>query len=179
MCKKIISLIIFTLAFISQASAQSFTLQGRVTDENLNPIELASVSVVKQQKFTLTSLKGEYTLQLESADSVEVTFSMIGYRSKTRVLRNPRGRQTLQIILFEDDYTLDEVSVKEMKRQTGQTQELKKEDIKHMPSTTGNAVEEMIQMQAGVSSHNELSSQYNVRGGSFDENSVYINRHKL
>ena len=158
-----------------EVNAQSFTLQGRVTDENLNPIEMASVSVVKQQKFTLTSLKGEFSLQLESADSVAVTFSMIGYKSKTRVLRNPRGKQTLQIILFEDDYTINEVSVTEMKRQTTQTQELDKEDIKNMPSTTGNAVEEMIQMQAGVSTHNELSSQYNVRGGSFDENSVYIN----
>ncbi|MBQ2524401.1 MAG: carboxypeptidase-like regulatory domain-containing protein, partial [Prevotella sp.] len=172
---KLSYLIIFFLAFTLQATAQSFTLQGRVTDENLNPIELASVSVVKQQKFTLTSLKGEFSLQLESADSVAVTFSMIGYKSKTRVLRNPRGKQTLQIILFQDDYTINEVSVTEMKRQTGQTQELKKEDIKNMPSTTGNAVEEMIQMQAGVSTHNELSSQYNVRGGSFDENSVYIN----
>ncbi|MBQ2216999.1 MAG: carboxypeptidase-like regulatory domain-containing protein, partial [Prevotella sp.] len=164
---KLSYLIIFFLAFTLQATAQSFTLQGRVTDENLNPIELASVSVVKQQKFTLTSLKGEFSLQLESADSVAVTFSMIGYKSKTRVLRNPRGKQTLQIILFQDDYTINEVSVTEMKRQTGQTQELKKEDIKNMPSTTGNAVEEMIQMQAGVSTHNELSSQYNVRGGSF------------
>ena len=43
------------------------------------------------------------------------------------------------------------------------------------PSATGNAVEELIQQQAGVSTHSELSSQYNVRGGSFDENSVYIN----
>ena len=77
-----------------EVNAQSFTLQGRVTDENLNPIEMASVSVVKQQKFTLTSLKGEFSLQLESADSVAVTFSMIGYKSKTRVLRNPRGKQT-------------------------------------------------------------------------------------
>ena len=47
--------------------------------------------------------------------------------------------------------------------------------MKVAPSTTGNAVEELVQQQAGVSSHNELSSQYNVRGGSFDENSVYIN----
>lgn len=168
-------LIIIFLACVAHVGAQTFTLQGRVTDDKLNPIELASVSVVKQQKVALTSLKGEFSLQLESADSVVVSFSMIGYKTKTRVLRNPQGKQTLQIILFEDDYTLNEVSVSEMKRQTGQTQELKKEDVKNMPSTTGNAVEEMIQMQAGVSTHNELSSQYNVRGGSFDENSVYIN----
>lgn len=48
-------------------------------------------------------------------------------------------------------------------------------NIRNTPSTTGNAVEELVQQQAGVSTHNELSSQYNVRGGSFDENSVYIN----
>lgn len=54
-------------------------------------------------------------------------------------------------------------------------QQLKKDDIKNMPSVSGNAVEEMLQGQAGVSTHNELSSKYNVRGGSFDENSVYIN----
>ena len=42
-------------------------------------------------------------------------------------------------------------------------------------STTGNAVEELVTSQAGVSSHSELSSQYNVRGGSFDENVVYLN----
>ena len=104
---------------------------------------------------------------------------MIGYKTKTRVLRNPRGKQTLQVVLFEEDYQLGEVQVTEMKRQTGQTQELKKEDLKHMPSTTGNAVEEMIQAQAGVSTHSELSSQYNVRGGSFDENSVYINNQEV
>ena len=48
-------------------------------------------------------------------------------------------------------------------------------DVRALPSASGNAVEELIQQQAGVSTHNELSSQYNVRGGSFDENSVYIN----
>ena len=47
--------------------------------------------------------------------------------------------------------------------------------MKMSPSVGGNAVEELIQSQAGVSTHSELSSQYNVRGGSFDENSVYIN----
>lgn len=59
--------------------------------------------------------------------------------------------------------------------QHGTTEELKIETTKQGPSATGNAVEEMIQTQAGVSTHSELSSQYNVRGGTFDENSVYIN----
>ena len=155
--------------------AQTFTLQGRVLDENNSPIEFVSVSCMKQGKMTMTSLKGEYSLQLHSADSVEIRFSMIGYRTKVRVLRRPRGRQTLQVVLHSSDNELGEVTVTGTKIQTGQTQELKKEDLKRIPSASGNAVEELIQSQAGVSTHSELSSQYNVRGGSFDENSVYIN----
>lgn len=157
------------------ACAQSFTLVGRVTDEKMNPIELATVAVVKQGKATMTSLKGEFQLHLTTADSVVIRFSMIGYKTKTRVLRHPRGKQTLQVVLYPSEQTLDEVTVREMKRQTTQTQELRVKDMENAPSASGNAVEELIQSQAGVSTHNELSSQYNVRGGSFDENSVYIN----
>jgi len=163
------------LAITITVAAQSFTLRGRVSDENNNPVELASVSCLAQGKATVTSLKGEFQLHLQSADSVVITFSMIGYRSKTRVLRKPRGTQTLQIVLYEEAGNLGEVSVTGQKIQSGQTQELSTDQLKSMPSATGNAVEELIQSQAGVSTHSELSSQYNVRGGAFDENSVYIN----
>lgn len=156
------------------ASAQTFTLQGRVTDENNEPIEFASVSCLKQGKMTMTSLKGEYSMQLHSADSVVIKFSMIGYKAKTRVLRRPRGKQTLQIVLHSDENQLGEVTVTGKKIETGQMEDISKDHLKSLPSASGNAVEELIQSQAGVSTHSELSSQYNVRGGSFDENSVYI-----
>lgn len=156
------------------ATAQTFTLQGRVADKDNNPIELASVAVVAQGKMTMTNLKGEYSITLHSADSVVVRYSMIGYRSKTRVLRNPRGKQTL-LVQLADDNELGEVVVEGKTPQHGTTKQLDVEDVKQGPSVTGNAVEELIQSQAGVSTHNELSSQYNVRGGAFDENSVYIN----
>lgn len=166
--------IICLCAFVS-AQAQTFTLSGRVIDENNDPVEFASVSCPKQGKMTMTSLKGDYSLQLQSADSVEIRFSMVGYKTKVRTLRRPRGKQTMQVVLHSSDNALSEVTITGKRIETGQTQELSKEHIKNMPSTTGNAVEEMIQSQAGVSTHSELSSQYNVRGGSFDENSVYIN----
>ena len=140
----------------------------------MSPVELATVSVIEQGKMTMTNLKGEFSIQLRSADSVVVRFSMVGYKTKTRVLRRPRGKQTLLIQLY-DDNQLAGITVTEKKRQTGSTQQLETKDIKNTPSVTGNAVEELIQSQAGVSTHSELSSQYNVRGGSFDENSVYIN----
>ena len=166
--------IICLCAFVS-AQAQTFTLNGRVIDENNDPVEFASVSCPKQGKMTMTSLKGDYSLQLQSADSVEIRFSMVGYKTKVRTLRRPRGKQTMQVVLHSSDNALSEVTITGKRIETGQTQELSKEHLKSMPSTTGNAVEEMIQSQAGVSTHSELSSQYNVRGGSFDENSVYIN----
>lgn len=172
---KIFILQILCLCAYASASAQSFTLTGKVIDENNDPVEFASVSCAKQDKMTMTALNGTYSLQLQSADSVEIRFSMIGYKTKVRVLRRPRGKQTMQVVLHSSDNALSEVTITGKRIETGQTQELSKEHIKNMPSTTGNAVEEMIQSQAGVSTHSELSSQYNVRGGSFDENSVYIN----
>lgn len=171
--KTIIFQIICLLVTVT-ASAQTFTLQGRVTDENNDPIEFASVSCLKQGKMTMTSLKGEYSMQLHSADSVVIKFSMIGYKAKTRILRRPRGKQTLQIVLHSDENQLGEVTITGKKIETGQMEDISKDHLKSLPSASGNAVEELIQSQAGVSTHSELSSQYNVRGGSFDENSVYI-----
>ena len=155
-------------------SAQSFTLSGKVTDSDGNAIELATVSCLEQGAVTMANLKGEYTLKLHSADSVVVRFSMVGYQTKTRVLRRPRSNQRLVIQLAPME-ALKEVVVTEKRRQTTGTEQLDVNSIRQSPSTSGNAVEELVQQQAGVSTHNELSSQYNVRGGSFDENSVYIN----
>lgn len=169
------TLLLLFIAVTSTISAQSFLLTGRVLDDEENPIELATVSCIKQGKATMTNLRGEFSLELSSADSVVVRFSMIGYKAKERVLRRPRGRQNLQITLYEGGTTLDDVTITEKKRQTTGSQELDISDTKMGPSASGNAVEDLIQQQAGVSTHSELSSQYNVRGGSFDENSVYIN----
>ncbi|WP_394350004.1 TonB-dependent receptor [Prevotella vespertina] len=156
------------------AIGQSFTLQGKVSDKDGNPIELASVMVVSQGKLAMTNLKGEFHIQLHSADSVKVRFSMIGYKSKERVLRRPQGKQTMLVQLL-DDNEMQEVVVEGKTKQHGTTEELDVDKVKQGPSASGNAVEEMVQTQAGVSTHSELSSQYNVRGGTFDENSVYIN----
>ena len=156
------------------AKAQSFTLSGKVSDEDGNGIELATVSCLEQGAVTVANLKGEYTLNLKSADSVVVKFSMVGFQTRTRVLRRPKGKQRLLVTLHPME-SLDEVVVTEKRRQTTGTDQLDTKNLRQTPSTTGNAVEELVQQQAGVSTHNELSSQYNVRGGSFDENSVYIN----
>lgn len=166
--------IIMTCLAASNLRAQSFTLTGTVVDTDGNPVELATVACTAQAKVTMTNLKGKFSLELSSADSVTVKFSMIGYKTRQRTLRKPKGKQTLRVVMYPME-SLKEVVVTEKKRQTSQTERLDIENAKLTPSATGNVVEELIQQQAGVSTHDEMSSQYNVRGGSFDENSVYIN----
>ena len=157
------------------AIADDFTLKGKVVDEEEHALEFVTVMCPSQGKVTMTNLKGEFNLDMHSADSVEIRFSMIGYAPRKRVFRNPKGKLTVTIVMRQSA-NVDEIVVTEQRRQTSQTEQLKVDNIRLTPSTTGNAVEELIQQQAGVSTHNELSSQYNVRGGSFDENSVYINQ---
>ena len=169
-----IILLFLCLLYAGNATGQSFTLQGKVSDQDGNPIELASIMVASQGKITMSNLKGEFSMQLQSEDSVKVRFSMLGYKSKVRVLRRPQGKQTLQIQLSSDN-EMQEVVVQAKVQQHGTTEEIKVEATKRNPSVSGNVVEEILQTQAGVSTHSELSSQYNVRGGTFDENSVYIN----
>ena len=154
--------------------ADGFTLKGKVIDEEGQALELVTVSCLTQGKVTMTDLKGQFSIDLQSADSVEVRFSMVGYGVRKRVFRRPKGKMTVQIVMHPME-ALQEITVTQRRRQTSQTEQLDTKDLRVNPSSSGNAVEELIQQQAGVSTHNELSSQYNVRGGSFDENSVYIN----
>lgn len=153
----------------------NITISGMVTDENGAPIELATVHIEKQLVGTITNLKGEYTISARSEDSVVVVFSMIGYNTRKRVLKKPQGKIRLNVMLPNTGYELGEVTVTESKRQTGSIQSLQIDKAKLMPDASGGSIEAFIATQAGVSSNNELSSQYNVRGGSFDENIVYVN----
>ena len=124
-----IILLFLCLLYAGNAMGQSFTLQGKVSDQDGNPIELASIMVASQGKITMSNLKGEFSMQLQSEDSVKVRFSMLGYKSKVRVLRRPQGKQTLQIQLSSDN-EMQEVVVQAKVQQHGTTEEIKVEATK-------------------------------------------------
>ncbi|MCI6143391.1 MAG: TonB-dependent receptor, partial [Bacteroidales bacterium] len=160
----------------SLAAQNRSRIFGRVSDDSGQPIELANVRVTGQGVYTLTNLKGEYSLTCTSADTVTVIFSMIGYETRRRVLRNPADSIRLDVVMpVYGSNALGEAVVTGKGVQTGTMQKITLDQTRLAPSASGNAVEEIIATQAGVSTHNELSSQYNVRGGSFDENCVYLN----
>lgn len=177
--KNLTFLCLLLLSWIGSGSlwAQQRTrIFGMVKDDTGQPIELATVRVTGQNALTMTNLRGEYSLWCQSTDSVRVVYSMIGYETRRRLLRSPADSVRLDVVLpLYDRSTLGTAVVTGQGVQTGTVQRITKPDTKLAPSTTGNGVEEIIATQAGVSTHNELSSQYNVRGGSFDENCVYLN----
>ena len=168
-------ILLFMLCSCLMMVAEEVTLKGRVTDKSGDGVPLCLVRVEGQMAGATANLKGEYSFSFQSADSVWVVYSMMGYGTRRRLLVKPKGHLTLNIQMVPMEGDLAEVTVKENQIQMGQNERVNITDLTRMTSTTGNAVEELITTQAGVSTHNELSSQYNVRGGSFDENCVYIN----
>lgn len=169
-------LLMLCLFFASDVCfAQKVVLKGRVLDMERKPIELAHVFVEGQLVGTRCDLKGKYELSFDTADTVTVVYSMLGYQTRKRTLTSPKDTVTMNIMLSSLDVELGEVQVKEIRRQTTTMTDVNIKDMRHMGNASGGGVEAIIATQAGVSTHNELSSQYNVRGGSFDENSVYIN----
>lgn len=172
--KVIIYILLLTIS--TPALAQRVTIKGKVTDEKHNPIEIANIHVTKQGVGTITDLKGNYTLDCQSSDSLVISYSMIGYQTRKKTLRNPSDTVIINVTLPAMDYTLEGVEVVDKQRQLTGTKNIEMPDnMRLLPDASGNGVESIISTQAGVSSHNELSSQYNVRGGNFDENSVYVN----
>lgn len=173
--KYISTILLLWLLGVACGHAQTVVIKGKVIDDQKSPIELAQVRVEGTGCGAVCNLKGEFRFTCESADSMVVVFSMLGYETRKRVLENPVDSVTMNVMLPSVGYELGAVEVTDIRRQTSTMTDVSMEDMKHMGNASGGGVERLITSQAGVSTHSELSSQYNVRGGSFDENSVYIN----
>ena len=155
--------------------AAQVKITGKVVDESGQPIEFATVRVLGTQVGVNTDTKGQYELTVAAQDTLVVEFTCIGYAAVKRQLIKPQGTITLNPKLYEKTHELTELQVTEYKKQTNTMQGIDMESIRLTPDASGGSVEAVLTTMAGVSSKNEMSSQYMVRGGSYDENSVYIN----
>lgn len=149
-------------------------LSGLVTDENNEPMEFVTVKVGKALG-TTTGLDGRYSLSIPEADTIRVVFSCIGYEESKRRLIDASGSVTLNVKMTPASYALGGIEVTDFQKQMGGMQKIDRSDFKLAPDVSGGSVEALLTTMAGVNSNNEMSSQYSVRGGSYDENSVYIN----
>lgn len=159
--------------------ADNVKISGKVVDSEDKPVEFATVRVANSAIGTNTDLKGNYTLSVAQKDTIEMIYSCIGFKTVHHKLVNPKGDLTLNIRLYPLDVDLREIEVIGYRQNSNGMQTLNTESYKLSPDVSGGSVEAMITTMPGVNSSNEMSSQYFVRGGSFDENSVYINGMEL
>lgn len=155
--------------------AESLKIHGKITDQEEKPVEFATIRIGGTSIGTNSDLEGNYSLSVAPKDTLEVIFSCIGFKNVTRRLIDPKGDVTLNVKLPSEATELSEVEVTGFRQNINGMQSIDKESFKTSPDVSGGSVEAMLQTMAGVNSSNEMSSQYSVRGGSFDENSVYIN----
>ena len=171
--KYIIHIIIFLWTF--NLSAANLIVKGRVIDDANEPVVAATVKVAGTSTGTFTNTDGVYRLTIAERDTLELVYSCIGFEEVRRKLIEANGELTINVRLRQNTKELKEVEVTEIKRQMETMQLISPESYRMSPDATGGSVEAVIATMSGVSSSNELSSQYSVRGGTYDENSVYIN----
>lgn len=150
-------------------------IYGFVKDSLGQPIDLANIAIINSREGTMTRADGTYELRIPAGREVEVMVSCVGYVPERIFIRTEAGERTeYNFYLGQDVTSLAQVSVSARQDRASTFSRIDVADLDFLPSTTGK-VEAIIKSQAGVSSNNELSSQYSVRGGNFDENLVYVN----
>lgn len=156
------------------AVAQERSLRGVVLADGDVPVDGATVLVYGTSLGTATNAKGEFAISVADAmRDVRLMVSCVGY-ADTLVDVGVRHGAPVVVHLREDNTVLAyDVDVVAAKRQSG-FEQLDARSALSAVSVDG-GVESVVKSQMGVSSNSELSSQYRVRGGNFDENMVYVN----
>jgi len=152
------------------------TITGKVTGEDGEGLELVNVALRDYPIGTTTNRKGEYLLRIPAGKTVKVVFSLIGYTMAERSFSaQPEERLLADVTLKLSQEKIGEVTVTESRKNMGNVMKVDPRLLNSMPTVGSGSVEALIKTLPGVSSNNELSAQYTVRGGNFDENLVYVN----
>lgn len=160
----------FSLVF-----AEDVRIAGKVRDNDNNPLEGVTVRIPDTSFGVYTNSKGEYTLTVSANDTIRIAFSCVGFKTVTHKLIDAKGDVTVNVKLYPNDRSLTDVVVSGKNDNMNGMRSLNTDGLRFSPDVSGGSVEALLTTLPGVHSSNELSSQYSVRGGSFDENSVYIN----
>lgn len=166
---------IFAILMAVMPAVAQVRIHGKVIDQADEAMEFVTVRIAGTALGATTGLDGTYSLSVPQRDTINVVFTCIGYKEINRKLIDAADDVTLNVKMYPSSYEMQEVEVTDFRKQTNQMQTVDPSNLRVMPDATGGSVEAMLATMAGVSSGNEMSSQYSVRGGTYDENSVYIN----
>ena len=171
---KTLHLIFILFITISALHAQQATIRGVLLDKDNNSI--AGANVTYGSEGVLTDLNGYYLLEIPSNENVVITYSYIGYKNtQLTISLKPNADYEFNPIMdvSVEQIGIVELSAKRNKRVTGIVS-ISPEAIRKIPGANA-GVENLLKSLPGVNGNNELSTQYAVRGGNYDENLVYVN----
>ena len=175
--RRLYILLLWLVMAVSAVAGQR-RIYGYVVDTDNIGIEFANVYLRGKGTDiitgTSTNKNGYYDLLYQEDDSVTIVFSMVGYQTIEQRLLPQRDVLNINVELPTDAEALEEVEVRGIRRQLDQMDRIDALTTRVLPDASG-SIESLLITFTGVTQNNELSSQYNVRGGSFDENSVYVN----
>src|SRR6187549_2248632 len=172
--KHFLSCLLLLTATMGFAQKKSAFISGRVVDENENPLPNVSVVILGRQTGIATNDTGFFRLKVPAEKAFAITFSHAGHISEQKnFLLHENEEEYISIRLERDETVLKEVVVTDQRdRAEAGLVRLNPKTVINMPApVTG--VESLIKIIVG--SNNELTSQYSVRGGSYDENLIYVN----
>ena len=163
--------ILFSISAFGQGRAK---ISGYIRDADGNPLDLVNIRVKNTLNGTMSNEKGHYSLSVATGDSVTLIYSCLGYNKAERILPQVTKDMRLNVQMNYTSLELGEVVATAIRKQTTTLETLNADRVKLLPDPAGGSIESLVVTFAGVTSNNELSSQYSV-GGSYDENIVYVN----
>lgn len=168
-----ILLLLFMIPTI--ALSQKAILKGIIIDKNNKPIANTHIQSTNKH-ISVSNKKGEYQIEINPNEEITIIFTHISYQSITKIFKlNKNEVVTFNPTLLKKEQNLGEVQINSNRNTQSKTIVINNKLLDKTPVTSNGAVEQILKTLPGVSSNNELSSQYSVRGGNFDENLVYIN----
>lgn len=171
---RIILLLFIIIPSVAWAEGK-IKITGYIRDTDNNPMELVNVHIKNSLVGTMSNEKGFYSISVAPEDSITLVYSCIGYHKAERIIPQASSDMRINVKLHPVSFNLAEITVSQIRKQTNTMERLDAEHVKLLPDPSGGSIESLVVTFAGVFSNNELSSQYSVRGGSFDENIVYVN----
>lgn len=170
-------LFVFFLTWISLSGfSRQVRISGVVTDTEGVPLEMASVQVEQSAAGAYTDEKGRYALYAPATDSCVLVFSCLGYGRAKRIIPSVTGNMMVNVRLKKTDFELNAVTVTAKRQPSNMMENIRTDRNRLNVDATGGSIESLVVTSGmGVSSSNELSTQYSVRGGNYSENIVYVN----
>lgn len=168
------TLFLFSFYLLTDSYGQETQITGTVTDQLNQPLFGASVALPDLNLGTVTDDNGQFTLRVDIKGEYQIVCSYVGYQAIVDTVEFiPNKTTVLNFSIQETTKLLDDVVVTGTQKRDITLTRVNMKAIDQIPSASGN-IETLIKTMTGVVSGNELSSQYSVRGGNFDENLIYV-----